>query len=323
LLGPGGSPGAARQAGDAAPQPGPDQSGLKPKPAAPSGLQLCGFLDRRRSTISEKKYDVSVELTSSTAWIRRSRAWQSRVQPDVTNITPDRLAQAVAGKLLGPQSRLYPQPQEEHLARAAKPFYDVGSLYTVPILPMPPHRLAGRQDFRRHRQGWRTLSIFWQSHKYKGYVGVLDDSREAGAGHALSHFYDINTENPAPSRRPWRHQGDDSDLQSKINITTIRPADRRQLAASSWSGSVLSAFLYNLPAGDDGSYLRYWSPHSGKGSSSERLLAVLATSRKPVLAICSWTICWTKTWPITTSSTSTAISRRRFPSRRNRLSATM
>src|ERR1700720_3105942 len=101
--------------------------------------------------------------------------------PDVTNITPERLAQAVAGKLLGPIDLDYiPNLKKDDLARTAKPLLRRGiALYGALYHLCHRDRLAGRQDFPRHRQAGEPWSIFWQSQKHKGYVGVLDDSREA------------------------------------------------------------------------------------------------------------------------------------------------
>src|SRR4029077_13842281 len=103
------------------------------------------------------------------------------VRPDVTEITPDRLGQAGAGKLIKPINLDYvPNLKKNIWPSLHSPFYDVGSQYTVPYVAYSTgigwrsDKIA--EDVAKLDNPW---SIFWNSQKYKGYVGVLDDSREA------------------------------------------------------------------------------------------------------------------------------------------------
>jgi spermidine/putrescine transport system substrate-binding protein len=292
LLGPGGIPLARPDKPVTLPlHQDPIKSGLKPETGGTFRLfNYADYLDKKAIDDFGKKYDVSVELTSFDSMDQAiTRLASHAVRPDVTNITPDRLAQAVAGKLLRPINLDYiPNLKKNIWPALQSPFYDVGSLYTVPYttyatgIGWRADKIS--EDIAKLENPW---SIFWQSQKYKGYVGVLDDSREALVlGMLYRHFYDINTENPAAIEKAL------ADMKAmipicnpKINITDYQtlPTGVSWLHQS-WSGSVLSAFLYNLPAGDDGSYLRYWSPPSGKGPVQNDCWAVLATSRKPVLA---------------------------------------
>ncbi len=265
--------------------------GLKPETGGTFRLfNYADYLDKKAIDDFGKKYGVAMELTSFDSMDQAITRLASRaVQPDVTNITPDRLAQAVAGKLLKPINLDYiPNLEKNIWPSLHSPFYDVGSRYTVPYttyatgIGWRADKIS--EDIAKMDNPW---SIFWQSQKYKGYVGVLDDSREALVLAMLYRgFYDINTEDPTPINRSL------ADLKAlipicnpKINITDYQtlPSGVSWLHQS-WSGSVLSAYLYNLPSGDDGSYLRFWSPAAGKGPVQNDCWAILANTRKPVLA---------------------------------------
>ena len=73
-----------------------------------------------------------------------------------------------------------PEPDQEHLARAAGPFYDRGSRYTVPYVVWMDG-IGWRND--RVKEDIAALDvpwyILWQSHAYDGKVVVLDDKRDA------------------------------------------------------------------------------------------------------------------------------------------------
>jgi spermidine/putrescine transport system substrate-binding protein len=130
-------------------------------------------------------------------------------------------------------------------------------------------------------------SIFWNSQKYKGYVAVLDDSREAISMALLyRQNYDINTEDPAAIDQAL------ADLKAlipicnpKINITGYQTlANGSSWLHHSWSGDLLNAYISYLPQGDDGSKLRYWSAPKGKGPIQNDCWAIASTTTKPVLA---------------------------------------
>jgi spermidine/putrescine transport system substrate-binding protein len=130
-------------------------------------------------------------------------------------------------------------------------------------------------------------SIFWNAQKYKGYVGVLDQSREALAlGMLYRHEYGINTEDPAMIDKSL------ADLKAlipicspKINITEYHTLpEGTSWLHHSWSGDLLSGVFSYLPKGTDPSVLKYWTPSRGKGPISNDCWAISATATKPVLA---------------------------------------
>ena len=71
----------------------------------------------------------------------------------------------------------------------------------------------------------------------------------------------------------------------KINITEYQTlATKQSWLHQSWSGDLLGAYVNYLPAGDDGSTLRFWSAPKGKGPIQNDCWAVSSTTTKPVLA---------------------------------------
>ena len=70
----------------------------------------------------------------------------------------------------------------------------------------------------------------------------------------------------------------------KINITDYQTlGDGSCWLHHSWSGSVLSCALFNIPEGADSSVVHYWTPPKGRGVTQNDCWAVLANSEKPVL----------------------------------------
>jgi spermidine/putrescine transport system substrate-binding protein len=212
-----------------------------------------------------------------------------QVQMDVTEITSDRIGQAVAGKLLKPINKDYiPNLAKNVWPQFQSPFYDVGAQYTVPYT-MYTTGIGWRsdkvsEDIHKLENPW---SIFWQAQKYKGYVAVLDDSRESLAMAMLyRHQYDINTEDPAQIDQAL------ADLKAmipicnpKINITGYQTLPQGSSWLNQvWSGNMLSAVFAYLPKGTDASVLQYWTPQRGKGPIQNDMWAVCSTTTKPVLA---------------------------------------
>ena len=230
-----------------------------------------------------KAHGVNMQLTTYDSQDEAiTKQATHAVRPDVVNITPDRLAQGVAGKLIKPINHSYiPNLAANVWDGLQSPFYDVGSQYTVPY------------TVYKTGIGWRTdkvsediakldnpWSIFWNAKKYTGYVGVLDDARESLVMAMLyRQFYDINTEDPAEIDKAL------TDLKAlipicnpKINITEYQTlATKQSWLHQSWSGDLLGAYVNYLPAGDDGSSLRFWSAPKGKGPIQNDCWAVSST----------------------------------------------
>jgi len=248
------------------------------------------YIDKGLVTAFCKAHGVNMQLTTYDSQDEAiTKQATHAVRPDVVNITPDRLAQAVAGKLIKPINHDYiPNLKGNVWDSLQSPFYDVGSRFTVPY------------TIYKTGIGWRTdkvkediakldnpWSIFWNAKAYNGYVGVLDDARESLVMAMLyRQFYDINTEDPGEIDKAL------ADLKAlipicnpKINITEYQTlATGQSWLHQSWSGDLLGAYVNYLPSGDDGSKLRFWAAEKGKGPIQNDCWAVSATTTKPVLA---------------------------------------
>ncbi len=269
----------------------PIASGLQPETGGTFKLfNYQDYFDKKLIDEFGKKYNVKMELTTFDSMDQAiTRLASKSVQPDVTDITPDRLAQAVAGKLIKPINLDYiPNLKANIWPALHSPFYDVGSRYTVPYVTYATgigwRADKIKEDVAKLDNPW---DIFWKSEAYKGYVGVLDDARESLVmGMLHQGIYDINTEDPAIIDKAL------ADLKAlipicnpKINITEYQTlATGESWLHQSWSGDLLGAFFNYLPAGDDGSHLRFWSPAKGKGPVQNDCWAILRTTKKPVLA---------------------------------------
>jgi len=269
----------------------PIKSGLAPETGGKFTVYCyADYIDKALVNAFGKTYGVDIELTTYDSQDEAiTRQATHAVAPDVVNITPDRLAQAVAGKLIKPINLDYiPNLQANIWPTLHSPFYDTGSRYTVPYtvyktgIGWRSDKVS--EDIPKLANPW---SIFWNSQAYKGYVGVLDDSRESVTMAMLyRQFFDVNTEDPAEIDKAL------ADLKAmipvcnpKINITEYETlATGQSWLHQSWSGDLLAAFFYYLPSGDDGSHLRYWSAAKGKGPIQNDCWAVSHATTKPVLS---------------------------------------
>jgi spermidine/putrescine transport system substrate-binding protein len=269
----------------------PIKSGLAPEKGGDFTVYVyADYIDKALVAEFCKTYGVNLQLTTYDSQDEAiTKQATHAVVPDVVNITPDRLAQGVAGKLIKPINLDYiPNLKANIWPGLQSPFYDVGSRYTVPYtvyttgIGWRADKVS--EDIPKMENPW---DIFWKSQKYKGYVGVLDDSRESVVMAMLHHrFYDINTEDPEHVDKAL------ADLKAlipicnpKINITEYQTlATGQSWLHQSWSGDLLGAYVNYLPEGDDGSALRYWSAAKGKGPIQNDCWAVGAATTKPVLS---------------------------------------
>lgn len=268
----------------------PIKAGLKPEGGKFYVYNYADYLDEKVMQSFGEKYGCKVILSTFESMDQCiTRLATGTIQVDVTEITPDRLSQAVAGKLLAPINHDYiPNLKANIWPSLQNPYYDQGSQYTVPYavystgIGWRSDKIA--EDIAKMEKPW---DIFWQAQKYKGYVGVLNDTREALVMAMLRRgVYDVNTEDPTVINQAL------ADLQAmvpisapKINITDYQTlGDGSCWLHHSWSGSMLSCALFNIPEGQSSSVLHYWTPPKGQGVVQNDCWAVLANSSKPVLA---------------------------------------
>jgi spermidine/putrescine transport system substrate-binding protein len=269
----------------------PIKSGMEPETDGTFTIfNYADYIDKALVDEFGKLHKVKVQLTTFDSMDQCiTRLATHAVRADVTNITPDRLAQAVAGKLIKPVNPDYvPNLKKNVWPTLHSPFYDQGSRYTVPYtvyttgIGWRSDKVS--EDIPNLPNPW---SIFWNAQAYKGYVGVLDDSREALVLAMLYRGnYDINTEDPAAIDKAL------ADLKAlipicnpKVNITEYQTLpEGTSWLHHCWSGDLLGGVFSYLPEGTDPSVLQYWAAPKGKGPIQNDCWAISATTKKPVLA---------------------------------------
>jgi spermidine/putrescine transport system substrate-binding protein len=269
----------------------PIKSGLEPETDGTfTVFNYSDYIDKALVEEFGKQHKVKIQITTFDSMDQCiTRLATKAVRADVTNITPDRLAQAVAGKLIKPVNPDYvPNLKKNVWPSLHSPFYDQESRYTVPYTVYTTgigwRNDKVKEDIAGLANPW---SIFWNSQAYKGYVGVLDDSREALVMAMLyREFYDINTEDPAAINKAL------DDLKAlipicnpKVNITEYQTLpEGTSWLHHCWSGDLLGGVFSYLPEGTDPSVLSYWAPARGKGPIQNDCWAISASTKKPVLA---------------------------------------
>jgi spermidine/putrescine transport system substrate-binding protein len=270
----------------------PIKSGMEPERGGVFNVfNYADYVDKSLLDAFGKKYGVEVRLTTFDSMDQAiSRLSTGGVRDmDVTEIISDRLAQAVAGKLLLPINKDYiPNLKKNVWPQFQSPFYDVDAQYTVPYtiyttgIGWRGDKVA--EDIYKLENPW---SIFWHSEKYKGYVSVLDDSREAVSMALLYRgIYDLNTEDPKIIDQALADLLELVRIANvKVNITSYQTLPQGSCwLAHAWSGNLLSAVFAFMPKDGDPTKLQYWHAPRGKGPIQNDMWAVCATAKKPVLA---------------------------------------
>jgi len=267
----------------------PIKSGMKPESGTFKIFNYQDYVDQKVMDSFAKKYNVKVELTTFDSMDQAvTRMATGQVKPDATNLTPDRVAQMAVGKLIRPLNHDYlPNLQANIWPSLQSPFYDVGAQYSVPYVVYSTgigwRSDKVKEDIHKLDNPW---SIFWNAQAYTGYVGVLDDSREAIAlGMMYKGEYDLNTEDPDVINASL------AELQKMVPIChpKIDIKEYQQLGDASswlhhsWSGDLLSCSISYLAKGTDPNTLQYWDGGRGKTPVQNDTWAVLAHSQKPVL----------------------------------------
>ncbi len=267
----------------------PIKSGLKPEGGTFKIFNFADYIDQKVLDSFGAKYDCTVQITTFDSIDQAvTRMATGQIKPDATNLTPDVLPQMVAGKMLAPLNLDYiPNLNANIWSSLHSPFYDVGSQYSVPYtvyttgIGWRADKIS--EDIHKLDNPW---SIFWNSEKYKGFVGVLDDDRESLTMAMLyKHQMDVNTEDPAQIEQAL------GDLKAmvpicnpKINITEYQTlGDASMHLHQSWSGDLITCALNYLPKGTDPNVLQYWAAPRGKGPIQNDLWVILSHSDKPVL----------------------------------------
>ncbi|HEY4165012.1 MAG TPA: spermidine/putrescine ABC transporter substrate-binding protein, partial [Dongiaceae bacterium] len=270
----------------------PIKSGLEAEKGGTFNVyNYADYIDPALIAAFGKQYDVEVKVTTFDSMDEAiTKLGSGTVRDmDVTDITPPRIGQAVAGKLLLPLNKDYiPNLQKNVWPQFHSPFYDVDAQYSIPYT-MYSSGIGWRndkvsEDIAKMDNPW---DILWHAEKYKGQVTVLDDTREAlSLGLIHSGHYDINTEDPQAINDAV------ADLLKLVDICNVKVAtttyqsipEGKCVLAYNWSGNMLCGALAYMPKGTDPSVMSYWAAPAGKGPVQNDMWAICATSKKPVLA---------------------------------------
>jgi spermidine/putrescine transport system substrate-binding protein len=235
-----------------------------------------------------KEYGVDVQIsTFSTTDEAMAKISSGAVDYDVFFPFQERLARMVVGKLLQPLNHDYvPNLQKTIWPSLRDPFYDKGSLYTVPYTIYTTG--IGYRTDKVKTTPWdlsNPYEIYWDEAN-KGKTYLFDDGREAPIHMLLKNgITDTNTENP-----------DDLEL-AKNELKSLTPAVNVKLSTDDytnvpegrawvhqmWSGSAVAAQWY-LPEGTGPEVLGFWYPPDGVGLIGSDMIAVLRSAKNPVLA---------------------------------------
>lgn len=243
----------------------------------------------------EDRYGCTIELaTYNSADEAIAKLQAGTVDYDVIlGLTGSNIVNLMALQLLQPLNLNYvPNLAANVWPALVDPFYDRGSRYTVPYTVWSDGI------------GWRNdqisvdipeldvpWEIFWESQRWRGKVGLLDDKRDALAmpmqrdALAEGRIADLNTEDPELVAKAGQ------DLQQLTDIANIRVTitdyqtlpEGTMLLHHSWSGDLLGGAFYYMPAGVSPDVLSYWWPETG-GVVQNDFLCVSKAAQSPVLA---------------------------------------
>lgn len=289
--GPGGLPMARPDRPVTLPMTGdPIADGLEPESGTFTVFNYADYLYKAELEKFGEMYGVDVEITTFTNMDQCiTKLANKSVDVDVTEITPDRLTQAIAGKLLQPVNHSYiPNLEKNVWPQLHSPFYDQESRYTVPYTCYTTG-IGWRsdkvdEDIPAMDNPW---SVFWNAQEYKGLTGIINSPREAiGLAMLYRGNTDINTEDPAVIDQALEDLRALVDIcNPKVNNTQYQSLPQAtSVLHQAWSGDLLTGSMWYMPEGDSPENLQYWTAPTGKTPIQNDCWAVPATSKKPVLA---------------------------------------
>ena len=266
----------------------PIADGLEPE-AGP--LRLFNYADYVNPDVVakfEEMYGVTVEITTFDVDSEAiTKLANGSVEVDVHHsAAPNSLDRLIAGGILQPLNPSYLPNRANLLASYDDPWYDPGSIYTVPYTVFSSgigYRADRIDPAVVAEKGW---DILWDP-TYKGVTSILDDYREGIAMALLRKgVTDVNTSDEALIKQA----GDDLlelvDLMNiKVNIEGYKdiPEGITDLAHT-WSGDVITGAYSYLPEGTDPSVIGWWYPADNVGVVNNDCMAVTANAANPVLA---------------------------------------
>jgi len=229
----------------------------------------------------EDKYGVKVEITTFTTDDEAiTKLASGAVDVDLHHsASTTTLFKLVDSGLIQPLNKSYLTNAGNIKASLRDPYYDKGSVYTVPYTVFSTG-IGYRADRVNGTVGWDTL---WDP-TYKGVTSLLDDVREGLTAAMLRKgLTDVNTGDSNVIKQAGDDLGQLTNLMNiKVEIEGYHTVpEGATTVAHTWSGDMLTAVGY-LPEGTGPEVLAYWQPDTAVVSND--VMCVLSKAKSPVLA---------------------------------------
>jgi spermidine/putrescine transport system substrate-binding protein len=242
----------------------------------------------------EKRYGCQVQLaTYNSSDEALAKISSGQVAFDVVmGLSADAIVRMIAQQLMQPLNHTYLPNLENIWPELTDPFYDRASRYTVPYVVWLDG-IGWRNDKIREDIGGMKVpwEIFWHSQRWKGKVGLLDDTRDGLSmpmqrdAMRLGVRPDLNTEDEQIIAKAGR------DLEQLTSICDIKVAitdyqtlpEAKTWLHQAWSGDIVGAALYYMPKGVNPDVLSFWGPQEN-GVFQNDLLFITKACKKPALA---------------------------------------
>jgi len=242
----------------------------------------------------EKQYSTSVGIaTYNSADEAIAKLASGAVGFDVIiGLTGSNIVDLIAQRLLQPLNHSYLRNLANIWPGLQDPFYDRGSRYTVPYTVWSDgigwRNDKVKEDIAAMDVPW---DVFWHSQAYRGFVGILDDKRDALSMPMQRDAMrtgvrpDLNTESAPAILQAERELAQLGAIcNPKVTITDYQTlAEGKTVLHQSWSGDLLSAAFYYMPKGVKPDVLSYWAPQQN-GVVQNDFLCVGRSAKSPVLA---------------------------------------
>ncbi len=237
--------------------------GLSPESGTLNIANYADFVSPELVDAFKEKYGVDVSIsTYENGPELLSRISSGALKVDlILSIGIDQLPKYVGAKLIQPLNKTYLTNVGNLLPSAANPFFDQGLHYGIPYTVFTTgigFRTDAIDPATMDQQGWDAL---WDP-KWKGEVGILNDSRDAFAMAMLKlGKTNINTpsdDDLASAAAELQRLVDDSNVKVDIVAYEKLPAGEAKINQA-WSGDMVLATGY-LPDGVEPSVLGYWRP---------------------------------------------------------------
>ncbi len=261
--------------------------GLKPETGTLRIANYADFVSPELVDAFKEQYGVDVEIsTYENGPELLSKISSGALEVDlILSIGIDQLPKYVGAKLIQPLNKTYMTNIGNLLPSAANPFFDQGLHYGIPYTVFTTgigFRTDAIDPATIDQQGWDAV---WDP-KYKGQVGILNDSREAFAMAMLklgrSNINTPSDDDLSAAAAELQRLVDDSNVKVDIVAYEKLPGGEAQINEA-WSGDMVLATSY-LPDGVDPSVLGYWRPAPDVTVVGTDLSAILKDAEHPVLA---------------------------------------